>query len=281
MPETSRSVRPGSADCVGSAATMSTWLTLIAAVAGCPGLTATLIAAHRGGLDAPFPENTLPAFHHARQNGAQLVELDLRATADGQIVVLHDRSVNRTTNGRGLIHEMTLADVQALDAGDNHTIPTLQEVLAWAMPLDVGLLLDVKRAPNLPHDRIVNAVVEAGLEPRVLFGVRSLIDLEQLSRHAVGLRFLGLIPSQQDVDAFVAAGVEGIRLWPKWLRSEPELVPGLQAEGVSVWLTTGDASADAVRTYAAMGVEGLITDRPAVAASALGCEPATAEDKTP
>jgi len=260
---------------------MSTWLTLIAAVAGCPGLTATLIAAHRGGLDAPFPENTLPAFHHARHSGAQLVELDLRTTADGQVVVLHDRSVNRTTNGRGLIHEITLADVQSLDAGDSNRIPTLQEVLAWAMPLDVGLLLDVKRAPNLQHDRIVNAVVEAGLERRVLFGVRSLTDLERFSRHAVGLRFLGLVPNLEDVDAFVAAGVEGVRLWPKWLRSAPELVPVLQAEGVSVWLTAGDASADAVRAYAAMGVQGLITDRPAVAASALSCKPATEEDPTP
>jgi glycerophosphoryl diester phosphodiesterase len=232
-------------------------------------------------MDAPFPENTLPAFRHARHSGAQLVELDLRATADGHIVVLHDRSVDRTTNGRGPIHEMTLADAQALDAGDNNTIPTLQEVLAWAMPLDVGLLLDVKRVPDLPHARIVNAVVEAGLERRVLFGVRSLTDLEQFSRHAAGLRFLGLIPSQQDVDAFVAAGVESIRLWPKWLRSAPELVPVLQAEGVSVWLTAGDANADVLRTYAAMGVQGLITDRPAVAAAALGCEPASAKDNTP
>jgi glycerophosphoryl diester phosphodiesterase len=260
---------------------MSAWLTFIAAVAGCSSFAATLIAAHRGGLDAPFPENTMPAFHHARQSGAQLVELDLRATADGQIVVLHDRSVDRTTNGRGLIHEMTLADVQALDAGDSNRIPTLQEVLAWAMPLEVGLLLDVKRAPDLPHARIVNAVVKAGLESRVLFGIRSLTDLEEFSRHAAGLRFLGLVPKPQDVDAFVAAGVEGIRLWPKWLRSAPELVPALQAQGVSVWLTAGDANADAVKTYAAKGVQGLITDRPAVAASALGCEPATAEDNTP
>jgi glycerophosphoryl diester phosphodiesterase len=260
---------------------MSTWLTLIAAVVGCPSLSATLVAAHRGGLDAPFPENTLPAFRHARHNGAQLVELDLRTTADGRVVILHDRSVNRTTSGRGLVHEMTLADVQALDAGDSNRVPTLQEVLAWAMPLNVGLLLDVKRAPNLPHDRIVNAVVEAGLARRVLFGVRSLTDLEQFSRHAVGLRFLGLVPNLEDVDAFVAAGVEGIRLWPKWLRSAPELVTMLQAEGVSVWLTAGDANADAVRTYAAMGVQGLITDRPAVAASALSCKPATEEDTAP
>ena len=245
-------------------------------------MAATLIAAHRGGMEAPFPENTLPAFQHAQHSGAQLVELDLRVTADGQIVVLHDRSVNRTTNGRGQVRNLTLAAVKALDAGDHNSIPTLQEVLDWAKPREVGLLLDIKRAPDLPHDRIVNAVLDADVQSRVLFGVRSLTDLEQFSRQAQGLRFLGLVPDQRDIDAFVAAGVEAIRLWPAWLQAAPQLVPALQADGVSIWLTVGDANADAVRAYAAMGVQGLITDRPTVAASALGCQaPEASPEATP
>lgn len=259
---------------------MNPWLTLITALAGCSSMTATLIVAHRGGLDGGFPENTLPAFQHAQRSGVQFVELDLRATADAEVVVLHDRSVNRTTNGWGLIQEMSLADAQALDAGDNNSIPTLQEVLTWAFPLDLSLLLDVKRGLHLQHDKIVDAVIQAGLEHRVLFGVRSLTDLKRLSRRAENLRFLGLVPDQQAIDAFVAAGVEGIRLWPQWLHSVPGLVTRLQGAGVSVWLTAGDANAEAVTTFAAMGVQGLITDRPAVALSALGCEPANGKETT-
>jgi glycerophosphoryl diester phosphodiesterase len=257
---------------------MSAWLTLIAAIAGCPGLTATLVAAHRGGLEAGFPENTLPAFQHAQRSGAQLIELDLRATADGEIVVLHDRSVNRTTNGLGRVDQMTLAQVQALDAGDNQRIPTLQQVLAWATPLDVGLLLDVKRARDLPHDKVVDAVLEVGLQDRVLFGVRSLTDIERFSDRSGDLRFLGLVRDPQAIDSFVAAGVEGIRLWPQWLSAEPELVTRLQRAGVSIWVTTGEAPADTLRSFAAMGVQGLITDRPTIALSALGCEPATPQE---
>lgn len=255
---------------------------MIAAAASCSAVTAPVIAAHRGGLDSGFPENTLPAFQHAQRQGARFIELDLRTTADGEIVVLHDRSVRRTTNGSGLIDEMSLEDARRLNAGDNQRIPLLSEVLAWAEPSSLELLLDVKQARALPHAGIVDAVVSAGLRKRVLFGVRSLDDLQSFADHDNELRFLGLVPSRASIDEFVSAGVEAIRLWPGWLDAGSELVMSLRNAGVAVWVTAGDPPIDRLRAFAALGVQGLIVDRPALALSAFGCAaPVTAPDQTP
>lgn len=101
-----------------------------------------LVFAHRGG-GGLYPENTLGAFEYSAKMGADVLELDVHATSDGALVVMHDGSVDRTTNGKGRVSAMTLAEVKKLDAGylftnDNGatypfrgqgiTIPTLQEI---------------------------------------------------------------------------------------------------------------------------------------------------------
>jgi glycerophosphoryl diester phosphodiesterase len=90
-------------------------------------VTFTLVG-HRGSSGTE-PENTLRSFRRAQEVGADAVELDLRVTADGQLVVLHDKDVARTTNGSGDISTLTLAEVKALDAGHGESIPTFAEVL--------------------------------------------------------------------------------------------------------------------------------------------------------
>jgi glycerophosphoryl diester phosphodiesterase len=88
----------------------------------------TRIYAHRGD-SAAYPENTLLAFHKALESGAHGIELDLHATSDGSVVVIHDRSLERTTNGRGYIEEQTLEEVRRVDAGAGERVPTFAEVL--------------------------------------------------------------------------------------------------------------------------------------------------------
>lgn len=88
----------------------------------------TLVYAHRGD-SAAYPENTLLAFRGAMESGAYGIELDLHATSDGRVVVIHDRSLERTTNGRGYVDEQTLAAVQTLNAGAGERVPTFAEVL--------------------------------------------------------------------------------------------------------------------------------------------------------
>ncbi|HEY8394531.1 MAG TPA: glycerophosphodiester phosphodiesterase family protein [Thermaerobacter sp.] len=118
--------------------------------------TGPLVIAHRGGAGLR-PENTLEAFRHAVALGADWLELDVHLTADGEVAVIHDETVDRTTGGTGSVHEMTLAELKALDAGYHWTpdggrtfpyrgrglrIPTLDEVLA-AFP-ETPVLIELK-----------------------------------------------------------------------------------------------------------------------------------------
>lgn len=88
----------------------------------------TQIYAHRGD-SAAYPENTLLAFRKAIEAGAHGIELDLHATSDGTVVVIHDRSLERTTTGRGYVDEQMLAAVREADAGAGEQVPTFAEVL--------------------------------------------------------------------------------------------------------------------------------------------------------
>ena len=124
------------------------------------------IIAHRG---ARFeaPENTLEGFRHALALGMTTVEFDVHITADGELVVIHDATVDRTTNGTGKVHELTLAEIRTLDARSIHTlwpepvrIPTLAEVLETlrAMP---NMEIEIKRDSREHLDRVVRGVIAA------------------------------------------------------------------------------------------------------------------------
>ena len=84
--------------------------------------------AHRG-ASAYKPENTLASFQKAIDLNADMIELDLRCSKDGRLVVIHDKTVDRTTNGRGKVSNKDLAQLKALNAGDGESIPTLEESL--------------------------------------------------------------------------------------------------------------------------------------------------------
>ncbi|MCJ7839369.1 glycerophosphodiester phosphodiesterase [Lederbergia sp. NSJ-179] len=98
----------------------------------------TIILAHRGSSGTK-PENTMEAFIAAEQSGADGIELDVQLTSDGEIVVIHDTTVDRTTNGSGLVKDFTLTSLQKLKANDHFKhffkkasrIPTLIEVFEW------------------------------------------------------------------------------------------------------------------------------------------------------
>ncbi|MHB8571373.1 MAG: glycerophosphodiester phosphodiesterase [Candidatus Dormibacteria bacterium] len=100
------------------------------------------LIAHRG-LPALGPENTLRGFRLALASEADALELDVRATADGHLVVLHDPTVDRTTDGSGPVAGMLLADLRRLDAG-GEAVPTLEEALEVVAERDRDLILDVK-----------------------------------------------------------------------------------------------------------------------------------------
>ncbi len=100
------------------------------------------IIAHRG-ASAYEPENTLRAFRRAMELGADMSEIDLHLSRDGELIVMHNATVEHTTNGRGAIKDMTLAELKALDAGQGERIPTLQEVIDLVRGRN-GLYIELK-----------------------------------------------------------------------------------------------------------------------------------------
>nr|WP_048149033.1 glycerophosphodiester phosphodiesterase family protein [Palaeococcus ferrophilus] len=102
------------------------------------------VLGHRG-YSAKYPENTLLAFRKAIEAGADGVELDVWLTRDGEVVVIHDETVDRTSNGSGKVKEMTLDELKSLDFGNGERIPTLEEVFE-ALPEDAIINVELKDA---------------------------------------------------------------------------------------------------------------------------------------
>lgn len=147
------------------------------------------VAAHRGWC-SKYPENTMPAFKAAMELGVDQIEFDVRVTKDNELVVIHDPTVDRTTNGTGLVCEKTLAELRALDAGSymgedfkGYQIPTLIEVMELVkdhptMTLDVEL----KEYPTTPGmeelaydvcDRVLKIIDDYGYSDRVVINTFS------------------------------------------------------------------------------------------------------------
>ena len=134
------------------------------------------IIAHRG-ASAYAPENTLAAFKKAIDLGATMLELDIHQTKDSQIVVVHDETINRTTNGKGKIKNLSLAEIKSLDAGSwfssafaGERIPTLQDVFD-GMPDSITLLIELKagseKYPGI-EKRVARIIRERKTEHRVI-----------------------------------------------------------------------------------------------------------------
>jgi glycerophosphoryl diester phosphodiesterase len=110
-------------------------------------MSEVLVIAHRGGL-RHAPENTQAAFRNGIAQGADGIEFDVQRTKDGALVVIHDETVDRTTEGSGAVGEMTLDEIRALDAGDGEVVPTFKEVIELGKAGGVMLLPEAK-SPGL------------------------------------------------------------------------------------------------------------------------------------
>lgn len=161
-----------------------------------------LVCAHRG-RSGVFPENTMAAYEAAVEVGADFMELDVRRTADGEIVCIHDPTVDRTTDGSGEVAEMTLAEVQALDAGswigDEFTgerVPLLRQVLEQIAP---RLVVDIEIKQREIADQVARMVQETGSVRRVTVVSFDLDDLRTAKATEPALA-CGLITSGPEDD---------------------------------------------------------------------------------
>ncbi len=236
-----------------------------------------LILAHRGASD-DAPENTLRAFGLALEQGADGLELDVTLSADGVPVVIHDDTLDRTTSGHGPVRGQTLAQLKALDAGypaqfgakfAGERLPTLAEVFAaYGQQTCINVELKQDRTPGRAlAERVVALIHEHRLARRVIvssFQFSNLRRVRALDPHLP----IGLLYTVASGGARLARCL-GERLHPEahhpgCYTLGPEQVAWMHGLGLRVNTWTVNEEAE-LRRWALAGVDGLITNRPALA----------------
>jgi glycerophosphoryl diester phosphodiesterase len=218
--------------------------------------------AHRG-ASADLPENTLPAFELAISQGADVIECDVRRTADGALLVLHDPEVDRTTDGTGLLRSMTAERARGLDAGGGRRIPELSEVLALARGR-VRVNVDVKEADIV--DETLAAVRAAGMEEAVTF-ISFLPEVwQRLAEIAPEATVIHLVDSAAAL-ASLALGDAGSRsvamgVGVPYSIVNEGMVDVMHRHGYGVFAWTVDDE-DEMRRLIDLDVNGIVTNRPA------------------
>ncbi|MER8186679.1 glycerophosphodiester phosphodiesterase [Kitasatospora sp. NPDC094015] len=264
-----------------------------AASAGSPDRRSVKVIAHRGS-SAALPEHTLEAYRLAIEEGADGLECDVRLTADGELVCVHDRTVARTSDGRGTVSAMTLAQLGELDFGSwkSPQDPSPAPVLTLAQLLElvadsgrrIELAIETKhptRYAGRVEAELLKMLDRFGLLPGAATGpdgstVRimsfSELALHRIRRAAPAVPTVYLLERRLPLLGRTAALPGGARIAGpgiELVRRNPGLVPALRKAGHQVHVWTVDEPAD-VELCLELGVEALITNRPRQVLDQLG-----------
>lgn len=240
----------------------------------CPARDVVVIG-HRGagssGTDEAFPENTIESAQQAFVEGADMVEIDVQISADGAVVLMHDDTVDRTTEGSGCVSALSLDEMRALG------VPTLPEFLAaveGAVNIEIKLH-ETDECPGQDLEALVDAVIAdvqaASAEDRVLVSSFALDVLQRLRANEPSIPIGYLSYDANDIDVAAAEGFEAVHLLSVVANARNVRRAHDAGVRVNVWTVNGE---NALRTALAAQPDGLITDTAdeAVAARAAFCE---------
>jgi glycerophosphoryl diester phosphodiesterase len=241
-----------------------------------------LVIAHQGG-DGLRPSNTLPAFDHAVELGADVLEMDVHQTLDGALVLMHDATVDRTTDGRGALADMTLSEVRALDAayhwpyqgaatyrGLGIRVPTLEEVTARHPTLRYNV--EIKPASAETGRAVCKELLRLGASDRVLVAsfhpvamdaFRAACPQVPTSGYESEVRWFYL-QYRLGLWRFARPAIPALQLPPRaggFDLTDAGFLAAARSRGLHVdFWTVNDA--DEMRTLLQRGAAGIITDRP-------------------
>lgn len=216
-----------------------------------------LVIAHRG-ASAYEPENTLRAVEKALDLGADMVEVDVRATEDGHIVVMHDETVDRTTNGRGYVKNMTLEELRRLDAGLGERVPTLQEV-AQLVKGKAKLVVEVK-VPGI-EEKVLKIIGQNGIGEEALITSFHHPILRRVKGFNPKIQTGVIIASRPIRPAQLALDAESNALFPRYIYVDLEMVEEAHRHGLAVYPWTVDTMEEA-KNLMKIQVDGVVTNRP-------------------
>jgi glycerophosphoryl diester phosphodiesterase len=200
------------------------------------------VCGHRGN-SILSPENTLAALTSTRDNGGTSAEIDVMLTADGELVLIHDDFLDRTTDGTGLVSGLSLAAIRRLDAGSwfgpgfaGERVPTLAEALDHARRIGLGLVVEVKESRNLDGvvDRLADLIETAGFNQHAILISFDHAFLKSAKDRLAGIRTEGIVHARHADIAEVArtAGLDSVSIEHAMFR--PEDGEALHAAGVAV-----------------------------------------------
>ena len=243
-----------------------------------------LVAAHRGGA-LLWPENSLLAFRNALALGADFLETDVHLTADGEVVILHDPTLDRTTTGLGPVRDAKLADLLGvrLKAADGTVtgehVPTLRELLDLLLPASARLLLEIKAGPSREpyagiEDTVLALVRAAGLLDRVVIMAFDELTLRRVQTLEPRVRRVLLVARERAQNAQARdivrwASAVGADLGIDHRVLDPAVIAAARAARVRVAAWTVNEEAD-IRRVLALGVDIVISDRPDLAKRLAG-----------
>jgi len=241
------------------------------------------IFAHRGSSQEA-PENTLAAFNLAIHQGAPAIELDAQLSRDGQVIVIHDHSVDRTTNGSGLVSELDLKAIKELDAGvkfsdefRGESIPTLGEVfdaVGQKVLINVELKNDASPFDDLPQ-KVAELVRKYNLQTRVMFSSFNPVALRKAKQELPGTACgLLVFPGLKGGFLKVTGGllVRYDALHPNARSVTDKLIKQLHQSGKRIHVYTVNEPVLMHKLFDA-GVDGVFTDKPKMALQLLEAFP--------
>jgi glycerophosphoryl diester phosphodiesterase len=212
---------------------------------------------HRGAA-GHAPENTLAAVRAGLSLGVDFIELDIQSTRDGNLVVIHDHSVDRTTNGTGLVCDHTWDELQSLDAGRGESIPSLEDALA-SIDGHAGAMLEIK-APGL-GPTLYRAVQASGFSGPVVYA--SFLHAEIRAIHALApqAKTLALMECVPISGAAFALDAQATLVGLALDFATPAFIATLHRADLQVWVYTVNQPAQIAHAIA-LGVDGIISDYP-------------------
>jgi len=214
-----------------------------------------IIFGHRGAPGYPRRgENTMASFRKALEYGATGLEFDVRRCADGQLVVIHDETIDRTTNGRGRVRSLTYADLRKFDAGFGSSIPLLADVLD---EFGARCLLNVELKENGIAADIKKLILERRLERHVIL---SSFEWQELAR-AVPEIPIGLLSSKLANLIAAARDLRATAIHPCKDIVTPTLIEAARDAGLQIHVWTVNDPAE-ISKFRSFGADGIFTDFP-------------------
>jgi glycerophosphoryl diester phosphodiesterase len=244
---------------------MRIFIAVLVGLIACAAWGETAACAHRGDSKL-FPENTLPAFESAVEKGAKQIEFDCQLTKDGEVVLMHDGTIDRTTNAKGKVGDYTLAELKEFDAGSwfapkfaGTPIPTLVETLE-TIPPEVQCNVHLKESPGLAA-AVTKIIVAMDRLDQCFLACKNQATKEARTVEP-GIRICNMERQSGDREAYIKNTLDTGATYIQLYKNMEDLKPAvdrLHDAGVTVNFYFGNTEQQ-IRSLAAAGIDYILTD---------------------